>query len=461
MSAQVQTAIATAARVSGVVGLNTKGLQGDISVLAERVVEQSRGLESLAADTHLLEDRQQQVTGATATALTQAREAREGIDQSTQRLTISTRQFVDLIQQVSGLQSMIADFNTAIIDVERVAGSITAIANQTNLLALNATIEAARAGDAGRGFAVVASEVKKLAQEAGGATERIQESLGALSGQAGKMRAQIETSMAQAESARIGTKTVEDEITQVGSLVRGLSSNSEQVAQGVASFAEALEKMRSRLTIIGSASAANAVDLTRASERAAALSDDTNKLMHTLATSGIETTDTLYLNTAMQASAEFSDLLQQAIDAGDILLDDVLSKTYTPINGTNPVQMFHPSTKLIETLFRPIQERLGTLPGIDVLVLADRNRYITVHMPRVSQPQSADTNWNNLNCRNMRIFDDVTDFAAAQNREPCMLQTFRRTLNDGKMLLTKEAVASVWVKGQFWGSVLLGYENQD
>ena len=50
---------------------------------------------------------------------------------------------------------------------------ITGIANQTKMLALNATIESARAGEMGRGFAVVAAEVKKLAEETGSATARI------------------------------------------------------------------------------------------------------------------------------------------------------------------------------------------------------------------------------------------------------------------------------------------------
>ncbi|WP_170863713.1 two-component regulator propeller domain-containing protein [Reichenbachiella agariperforans] len=90
-----------------------------------------------------------------------------------------------MVDNVSESMSEISDYSSQTnqsmnvlkersVEIHRVLGVISNIANQTNLLALNAAIEAAQAGDAGRGFAVVADEIRKLAESSKSSTKEIE-----------------------------------------------------------------------------------------------------------------------------------------------------------------------------------------------------------------------------------------------------------------------------------------------
>jgi methyl-accepting chemotaxis protein len=459
VSSRQTEALARASRVSSQVGLATRDLEGDVASLAVRITQQSQNLRSIENDAEQLERRQIAVTSAAHQALMQARDARQTIESSTDKLTTSTRQFVDLIDHVSAIRKNLGGFTKALSDVDGVASSISKITSQTNLLALNATIEAARAGEAGRGFAVVASEVKKLAQEATIAMQRIHGSLSILAAQAETMVSHISQSIDQAERAHSGAQSLSSEVAKVDRLVHGMSGNSEQVASGVALIAQSISEMRTGLNELTHTFADNAADVTRASQRISSVTKITDELLQTIASSGAETADTPYINFALNSARQVMESMANLVADGKLSRADLFSAIYDPIAGTNPQQFKHPAPAHLKPVMRPLQSQLASLNGAFSMTLNDRNRYVTVHMPNMSQPQSNDPEWNHQHCREMRIFDDVTDFVAANNREPFILQTFRRSLGEGKTLLVKEIVVSLWVGESFWGSLLLAYND--
>jgi methyl-accepting chemotaxis protein len=75
--------------------------------------------------------------------------------------------------------------------IDTITEAVEGIASQTQLLALNAAIEAARAGDAGRGFAVVAGEVGKLADDSSQSAKEIKQLVDGITGQISELSVNI------------------------------------------------------------------------------------------------------------------------------------------------------------------------------------------------------------------------------------------------------------------------------
>jgi methyl-accepting chemotaxis protein len=143
--------------------------------------------------------------------------------------------------------------------IQNIIQVINEIAFQTNLLALNAAVEAARAGEHGRGFAVVASEVRALAQRSSVAakdtTELIDENLKV-----------ITSGVKLANDSGTGFREIVDNINRVASLVREISTASQEQASGVDQVNMAVVQLNATTQV----SAANSEETAASSEELAA-----------------------------------------------------------------------------------------------------------------------------------------------------------------------------------------------
>lgn len=290
------------AKLSGDLGIRTLDLQADISELADRVTQQARTIEAISGAATQLSHDGESVANAGQDARAKAVAARSIIDDSGRQLSAANHVFVDLIDQVSRIHERLDGFGEALKTVAHVTNVISGIARQTNLLALNATIEAARAGDAGRGFAVVAAEVKKLAQETGAATHTIEQSIAALTSEAGGMLDSINRGAQTARTAQSDTRNIEALVERLGSLMVDLSSNTEGVAERIASIVGSAGEIRTGLAALASTSADNAGGLQRLSGRVSTASDDTNMLLQYLAESGVAIPDSPYISFSLESA---------------------------------------------------------------------------------------------------------------------------------------------------------------
>ncbi|WP_327752972.1 methyl-accepting chemotaxis protein [Sphingobium sp. SJ10-10] len=449
------------AKLSGDLGIRTLDLQADISELADRVTHQARTIEAISGAAAQLSGDGESVALAGQDAREKAVAARSIIDDSGRQLSAANSNFVDLIERVSSVHERLDGFREALKTVAHVTSVISGIASQTNLLALNATIEAARAGDAGRGFAVVAAEVKKLAQETAAATQTIDQSIGALTGEAGKMLEGIVHGAETARTALNDTKNIELLVERLSALMEDLSSNSETVAERIASIVGSAGEIRGGLAALASTSTDNAGGLQRLSGRISTASDDTNQLLQLVAESGVEIPDSPYIDFCLDAAQTVSDALEHAIVEGRLTERDLFSEIYAPIPGTQPAQYSHPVQPALIPPARVQQERARGFPGLFGMTFTDRNSFGAVAMPERSHPQRpGDDNWNFEYSRQGLIFDYPDTREQCKITQPFCIKAYRRLNAAGEVILLKQVIASIHVRGRHWGILQMAYQDQ-
>src|SRR5581483_578457 len=161
---------------------------------------------------------------------------------------------------------------------------------------------------------------------------------------------------------------------------------------------------------------------------------------------------------AIAAAAEVSAAFEEAVSSKQITFEDLFDNNYIPIEGTNPVQYRTRFLDLMEKILPPIlYPRTETDYRTILCVAIDRNGYIPVHRPGHSQPQRPnDPEWNAVNCRNRRIYNDPKRLAAARNTRPYLIQQYSREY-EGKTQLLRPIAAPIRVFGKHWGSVRVSY----
>ncbi len=133
---------------------------------------------------------------------------------------------IEKMQEISSSSTRIAD----------ILGVIDGIAFQTNILALNASVEAARAGEQGRGFAVVASEVRELAQRSATAAKEIRVLIS-------ESQIRVNEGNDMATKAGETMDEISSEVMRVTTLMKEISSASEEQSRGIEQVNQAVTQM--------------------------------------------------------------------------------------------------------------------------------------------------------------------------------------------------------------------------
>ena len=444
---------------SGKLGIELADINGTVEDLAAAVSSQAADFARLQDSSADIAANGAKIAETAATARALVAEARHTVENSQDEV----RRSLDDIRALAGVATAIAaqltGLRDALAQVRNAAKNISVIAGQTNLLALNATIEAARAGEAGRGFAVVAGEVKALSRKTADTTGEIDATLRLLNEQAEKLIAQSAIGATKAGAVATSTDSIAAVIDSVGVAMGTIDDHAERISQAATEIGSGVGGVRDRLAGMAAGIVQTDRNLTASRDKIAGVLTLGEDLLRSTTELGVDTADTPFIRLVQQTSAAVERAFEAGLAGGEISEAELFDEQYQPVPGTNPPQYTNRSLRFTDRVLPPIQDPVqASDPRISACCAFDRKAYLPTHHAKFSLAQRPDDPaWNELNCRNRRIWNDRTALAAVGNRQSFLLQTYRRRMSNDTMVMLKDVSAPITVRGRHWGAMRLIY----
>ncbi|AMJ60695.1 methyl-accepting chemotaxis protein [Bosea sp. PAMC 26642] len=466
--APVDTAAAKAVREIaerfGKLGVEITDISGSIGDVTRQLEGQTDGLHSVVTSVEQVSRANQAIQHSAEDAQRTASVVRSGLERVTGAVKLGLSAAQSDIEALSqGAQSISNALTEAVGTAQKVRAAsdvIQSITREIQLLSINAGVEAARSGAAGRGFAVIAAAVKHLAEQTREATAVSAKQLEALVDAVDNLARSSGDNAAAARRASEESQGISQHIGELDSFSRsvvGLIGDIDAISGPTRDNAVAFAKVGDDLKALVLGVDMSSENLERASRRAESLVSISEAILGSIAASGVRTAQSEMIATAMETASTIAALFEDALARGELTNADLFDEAYRPIAGSDPVQYMTRFVALTDRILPAIQEKLlASNRRVVFCAAVDRNGFLPTHNLKYSQAQGHDPVWNNANCRNRRIFDDRTGLAAARNKKPFLLQTYRRDMGGGQFLVMEDLSAPIMVKGRHWGGFRFG-----
>ena len=156
---------------------------------------------------------------------------------------------------------------------------------------------------------------------------------------------------------------------------------------------------------------------------------------------------------------QYGDFFDNAIDSGLATVADVFDRNYLEIKGYDFKDKPKYHTRYDAMTDRAVlvfQDKFLEHEDFMFAVGVDENGYLPTHNTRFQKPFTGDAEKDLAGNRTKRIFADPVGIAAAKNKEPTLVQVYKRDTGETMW----DVSAPVYVKGKHWGGFRVAVSMQ-
>ena len=454
------SAIDDMARNCGQVAIGATEAHGHMTRVSSTIRDQLARLAALQAVTEQLSAEQAQSAASTLEARAVADRSSAHVREGTALIAGSIGDFASLTGLVVRLGEHLARFASAMEDVRRVTADIDALARTTNVLALNATIEAARAGDAGRGFAVVADEVKRLAASTRTANEAIEMRIASLHQEASGIAGELGLGVEQARAAQERFGVIDGVLGEVARLAELVTQQSDEMVHSTGRVEAGVTRVRDGLDGFVRDARANGEQLGEAERNVVELEVLSNRMFDRLVQGGFARDDQRFVEIAIAGRDAVQEIVEAGIARGEIGTGAVFDHDYRLIPGSAPERYDTRFADFADVHVRAVIDQVAKSDArIEGSVISDVNGYLPTHVSERSLPPRADDEaWNDVHCRNRRIFMDPATQRAVESTTPFTMSVYQLD-RSSQRLMVKSVYVPLFIGGRRWGNFEIAYRD--
>ena len=179
------------------------------------------------------------------------------------------------------------------------------------------------------------------------------------------------------------------------------------------------------------------------------------RLMEMMASCGVHTPDTPYIELAQRVAAQISVALGRHCSVSASRSKTCLTSTTASSKALSPGSMPPTSMPWPTNCFPIPRARPAALPDIVFCIAADRNGYISTHNGSIAKGNVRAMVWNTAHSRWRRVFNDRTGLASAPIRGPSCCKPIAATWGGQFVLLKRRQPHRR--SGRHWGGLRLAY----